>query len=76
LALLATLGLQLAALLIWGATLSARVKALEEELAPFKTLSTQVARVEARLEGLVEQFRDLNAVLRWRRVAASEAPSD
>ncbi len=63
---------QLGALLIWGATLSHRVKTIEREIEPLKSLSHQVTRMEARLEGLLEQFKDLNASIRWMR----EAPPD
>jgi hypothetical protein len=53
--------------LIWGATLTHRVKAVEREIEPLKALSNQVTRVETRLDALVDQFKDLNAAIRWRR---------
>lgn len=59
--------LQLGGLLIWGATLTHRVKAVEREIEPLKALSNQVTRVETRLDALVDQFKDLNAAIRWRR---------
>jgi hypothetical protein len=69
---LAVTGLaQLGGLLIWGATLSHRVKTIEREIEPLKALSHQVTRMEARLEGLLEQFKDLNAAIRWMREPAS-----
>ena len=66
-ALCATALVQLAALLIWGATLTHRVKAVEREIESLKALSTQVTRVETRLDVLVDQFKDLNAAIRWGR---------
>jgi len=77
LALCVTGAVQLGGLLIWGATLTNRVKAIEREIEPLKALSHQVTRMDARLEGLLDQFRDLNAALRWRRdrAAAVEEPS-
>lgn len=57
--------------------LSARVGTLESEMGAFGELRLQVARVETRLEGLVEQFKDLNASIRWmREPAAYEAALD
>ena len=75
LALAATGLAQLGGLLIWGATLSHRVKTIEREIEPLKSLSHQVTRMETRLEGLLEQFKDLNASIRWmREPAPDEAP--
>jgi hypothetical protein len=73
---LAATGLaQLGGLLVWGATLSARVKTIEREIEPLKALSHQVTRMETRLDLLLEQFRDLNASIRWMRdPAADSAP--
>ncbi len=62
--------LQLGGLLIWGATLTHRVKAIEREIEPLKALANQVTRVETRLEALVDQLKDLNASIRWRREAS------
>jgi len=58
---------QFAAVLVWGAALTQRVRALERDIEPLKALDVRVARIEARLETLVEQLRDLNAALRWMR---------
>lgn len=55
---------------IWGARLTQRVKALEEEIAPLTAMSIQVAKMEVKLDGLLEQVRDLNANLRWLRQPA------
>ena len=75
LALAATGLAQLGGLLIWGATLGQRVKTIEREIEPLKSLSHQVTRMETRLEGLLEQFKDLNAAIRWmREPALDEAP--
>jgi hypothetical protein len=72
-AVLATSGLaQFAGLLVWGATLSNRVKTIERDIEPLRLLGASVARVEARLEGLTEQLRDLNASIRWRRPPSRE----
>jgi len=65
---------QLGGLLIWGATLTHRVKAIERDIEPMKALSHQVTRMEARLEGLLEQFKDLNAAIRWMREPPDSPP--
>ena len=67
-----TVFLQIGGLLVWGATLTHRVKAIEREIEPLKALSHQVTRVETRLDALVDQFKDLNAAIRWRR----DSPED
>ncbi len=73
LAVLATSGLaQFAAPIIWGATLSNRVKTIERDIEPLRLLGASVARMEARLEGLLEQLRDLNASIRWGRKSQEE----
>ena len=66
-ALCVTGAVQLGGLLIWGAGLTHRVKAIERDIEPLKALSHQVTRMEARLEGLLEQMKDLNAAFRWMR---------
>ncbi len=66
---------QLAGLLIWGATLANRVRQIEREIEPLKELAVAVARVEVRLDGLMDQFRDLNATLRWGAPSALPNPS-
>ncbi|HZL00463.1 MAG TPA: hypothetical protein VFC47_11250 [Caulobacteraceae bacterium] len=71
---LVAVAIQFAGLLIWGATLTNRVKQLEADMAPLRTLSTTVARIETRMDGLVEQLRDLNASIRWMRDPAPFAP--
>ena len=72
-AVLASSGLaQFAALIIWGATLSNRVKTIERDIEPLRLLGASVARMEARLEGLLEQLRDLNASIRWGRKSREE----
>jgi hypothetical protein len=63
---------QFTGLLVWGATLGNRVKQIEREIEPLKGMAVAVARVEARLEGVLEQLRDLNATLRWRGPSARE----
>jgi len=70
----ATAGINLGGYLIaWGVmkgtvvALSARVSALEGELRALDELKLDVARLETRLDTLIEQVRDLNASLRWMR---------
>ncbi|HEY5072071.1 MAG TPA: hypothetical protein VII63_08570 [Caulobacteraceae bacterium] len=58
---------QVAGGLVWAATLTHRVKAIERDVEPVRSLSNQVTRVETRLETLIEQFKDLNAAVRWMR---------
>lgn len=69
-----TLLLNLAGCLVaWGmlkstvTTLGERVSSLEAEAGATPDLRVQVARLEARLDALLEQFRDLNAAIRWMR---------
>ncbi len=57
----------LAILLIWGGQMHQRVKSLEQEVGALKDMNTRMARVETRLDGLFEQFKDLNASIRWMR---------
>lgn len=66
--------LQLAGLLIWGATLNQRVKTLEEDAKPTRQLSEAVFRLEERLNALVDQFRNLNDSVRWMRDPAEAPP--
>ena len=61
---------QFAGLLIWGATLSNRVKTIERDIEPLRLLAASVARLEARLEGLMEQLRELSFSIRWGRIPA------
>jgi hypothetical protein len=58
---------QFAGLLILGATLSHRVKTIERDIEPLRSLAASVARLEARLEGLMEQLRELSFSIRWGR---------
>ena len=59
-------------LVAWGVmrgTLDAhgrRIAALERELGQLGELKLTVARVETRLDVLIEQFRELNASIGWR----------
>jgi hypothetical protein len=56
--------------------LGSRVATLESELNALSELKLQVAKVETRLEGLVEQVKDLNASIRWMREPAGfDAPT-
>ena len=63
---------QFAGVLIWGATLSNRVKTIERDIEPLRLLAASVARLEARLEGLMEQLRELSFSIRWGRGAPHE----
>ncbi len=69
-----TLLLNLAGYLVaWGALkstvkgLADRVSAHEADSATVGELRVQIARVETRLDALLEQFRDLNSAIRWMR---------
>jgi hypothetical protein len=57
-------------LVIWGARLTQRVNTLEKEIEPLKQMPVQFARMEAKLDGLLEQFKDMNASMRWLRQPA------
>lgn len=70
--LIATGIIQAVGLIIWGARLTQRVKTLEEEVEPLKAMLVQVTRVETKVEGLLEQFKDLNASVRWMRQPAPD----
>ena len=63
---------QCAGLLIWGATLSNRVKTIERDMEPLRSLAASVARLDARLEGLLEQLRELSFSIRWGRAAPAD----
>jgi hypothetical protein len=68
---------QCAGLIIWGATLSHRVKTIERDMEPLRSLAASVARLEARLEGLMEQLRELSFSIRWARIGNDDhAASD
>lgn len=63
--------LSLAAVLVsggvaWGGVVQ-RIKTLELEVSAMKDLDVRVARIETKLDGLVEQLRDLAASVRWMR---------
>jgi hypothetical protein len=47
--------------------LTGRVAVLEGELRALDDLKLDVARLETRLDALIEQVRDLNASIRWMR---------
>ena len=71
---ISTAGINLGGYFIaWGGTratvvaLSGRVTALEGELRALDELKLDVARLETRLDALIEQVRDLNASIRWMR---------
>ena len=64
----------LAVLLIWGGQMHQRVKALEAEIGDLKDMDSRMARVETRLDGLYEQFKELNAAIRWMRQPAEPWP--
>lgn len=79
-AVLVVLLVQAAIVVIWGARLTQRVKALEADIAPLKDefhkLVVQVTRLDVKQDGIIEQLRDMNASLRWLREPASYMPSD
>ena len=72
--LILALAAQAAGLVTWGARLTQRVKALEQEIEPLKQLPVQFARIDAKLDGLLEQFKDMNASMRWLRAPAAGVP--
>jgi hypothetical protein len=74
---IATAGINLGGYFIaWGAmkatvvALTSRVAVLEGELRALDELKLDVARLETRLDALIEQVRDLNASIRWMREPA------
>jgi hypothetical protein len=50
--------------------LSLRVTALETDVKTLDDMKLTVARVETRLEAVIDQLRDLNASVRWMREPA------
>lgn len=60
-------------LVAWGAmkgqvvALGGRVAALEGQLRALEELKLDVARLQTRLDTLIDQVRDLNAAIRWMR---------
>ena len=58
---------QAAGLLIWGASLTQRVRQLEADVEPLKLLPERFARIEVRLDGMYEQLKELNSSIRWMR---------
>lgn len=56
------------------AALENRVKALEAEIGTLNELKVTVAEVKTSLGFLVEQFKDLNASIRWMRDPAPAKP--
>ena len=60
-------------LIAWGAlkgavaALAGRVAALEADAKGMEALKLDVARLEVRLDAVVEQLKDLNAQIRWLR---------
>jgi len=70
----ATLLMNLAGWLVaWGAlkttvkALGERVSALESDAGAVAELRIHIAKIETRLDGLLEQFRELNSAIRWMR---------
>jgi hypothetical protein len=72
LGLILALSVQVAGVVIWGARLSQRVKSLEQDVEPLKQLPIQFARMEVKLDGLLEQFKDMNASMRWLRTPVQD----
>ena len=78
---IATAGINLGGYFIaWGAMratvagLTGRVSALEGELRALDELKLDVARLQTRLDALIEHVRDLNASIRWMRDPAEPRP--
>jgi hypothetical protein len=57
------------------AALENRVRSLEAEIGTLNELKVTVAEVKTSLGFLVEQFKDLNASIRWMREPAPTAPT-
>jgi hypothetical protein len=68
-------------LVAWGAmkgavaALNARVALLESQMRALDELKLDVARLETRLDALIEHVRDLTASIRWMREPADSRPS-
>lgn len=69
-----TLGLAIIAAIVWLVRLEGRVNdahtlcaELGKKLDALQDMDVRVARIETRIDGLFEQFKDLNASLRWMR---------
>ena len=60
-----------ALLLFWGGQMHQRVRSMELELRALQDMDSRMARVETRLDGLYEQFKELNASIRWMREPAA-----
>lgn len=72
-----TIGLNLCGYLVaWGmmkgqlAGLTLRVDALENEMSAVTEIKGKIIRLETKVDGLLEQFRDLNQSIRWMREPA------
>jgi hypothetical protein len=65
-----------APLIGWGVlkgtvtALGGRVTALEREMRALEELKLDVARLQTRMDTLIDQVRDLNAAIRWMREPA------
>lgn len=70
--LLALVAVLLSGGVAWGGLVQ-RVRALEAEVASLKDMDVRLARVETKLDALVEQLRDLAASVRWMRDPAPYA---
>ena len=64
---LALLIVQIGGLLIWGATLTNRVRTLEKDIQPLKEVCLACARMEVKLEGLTNELTRLNGSISWMR---------
>jgi hypothetical protein len=68
-------------LIAWGvmkgtvSALAVRVSALEGALKTVTDLKLDVARLETRVDALIEHVRDLTASIRWMREPADARPS-
>jgi hypothetical protein len=62
-----------AGLLIWGARLTERVKAVEESNRSFVAVSGAVSELRGRMDGIIDQLTELNQSIRWMRDPAPAA---
>lgn len=61
---------QAAGLLIWGSGLTQRVARLEEEVRTLRSLPERFARIEVRLDGMLERLTDISSSIRRLREPA------
>ena len=66
---------QIGGLLIWGATLTNRVRTLEKDIEPLVEVCLACARMEVKLECLTNELTRLNGSISWMRDPAPMKPA-